>query len=432
VPATLNNSVGCKPSRGLVSTAGVVPACRSLDCVSLFALTVADAFAALAAIAGPDRRDPYSRALALGTLTALPPGLRLGVPRAPDCIFLGDDRGEAAFAGAQRIAQELASRLVEIDMGALFETARLLYEGPCLAERTAAVGDFIARAPEQVQPVTRQIIGKGNDYSAVDLVRCQQRLVELRVVAAAELAECDVLMVPTIPKAFTIAEVNADPNGVNALLGTYSNFANLLDLAGLACPVSLAPDGTAYGVTFLAPAGRDAELAGLAAAFHAQTNLPLGALGARQPAWLAPVSAPRADEIIVAVAGAHRLGMPLNHELTRLGARYLETTRTAPDYQLFLLPDSEPQKPGLLRVSAGSAAEIELETWAFAAAGFGHLVASLPPPTSIGTIGLSDGRLVKGFLVEAEAVVAARNISSYGSWPAYLAAAGAGSASPTV
>jgi allophanate hydrolase len=432
VPAALNNIVGCKPSRGLVSTAGVVPACRSLDCVSIFALTAPDAFAALQVIAGPDGRDPYSRVLALGALTAPPPGLRLGVPRAQDCIFLDDDHGEVAFANAQRIAQDLQFHLVEIDLSAFFETARQLYEGPYLAERTAAVGDFIAREPETVHPITRQIIGKGNDYSAVDLVRCQQRLRELRAVAATELAKCDVLMVPTIPKPFTIAEVNADPIGVNTLLGTYTNFANLLDLAGLACPVSLTPDGTAYGVTFIAPAARDAELASLAAAFHAQTNLPLGALGLRQPTWLAPAHGARADEVIVAVVGAHRRGMPLNHELTRLGARFLETIRTAPDYQLFLLADGEPKKPGLLRVSAGSAAQIELETWALSAAGFGRFVASLPPPMSIGTIRLLDGRLVKGFLVEAEAVASARNISSYGSWPAFLAAARTANPPPTV
>jgi allophanate hydrolase len=422
VPAALNNIIGCKPSRGLISTAGVVPACRSLDCVSLFALTAADAFAALQAIAGPDGDDPYSRALALGSLTALPPGLRVGIPRAQDCIFLNDERSELAFASAQRIAQELQAHLVDIDLSAFFEAAHQLYESACLAERTAAVGDFIAREPAHVHPITRQIIGKGNDYSAVDLIRCQQRLLELRAIASAELTRCEVLMVPTIPKPFTVAEVTADPIGVNALLGTYTNFANLLDLAGFACPVSLAPDGTAYGVTFLAPAAGDAELASLAGAFHAQTKLPLGALELPQPPWLPPAHGVRGNEIILAVVGAHRRGMPLNQELTRLGARYLETIRTAPDYQLFLLADGAAKKPGLLRVAAGSAAQIELETWALTAAGFGRFVASLPAPMLIGTVRLMDGRLVKGFLVEAEAVTTARNISSYGSWPAFLTA----------
>ena len=422
VPAALNNIVGCKPSRGLVSTQGIVPACRSLDCVSLFALTAADAFAALQAIAGPDERDPYSRRMALGALTAPPPRLRVGVPRQNDRIFRNDGQAEAAFAAAEQVAQGLGARLVAIDLSAFFETARLLYEGPCLAERTAAVGDFIASEAQQVHPLTRQIIAGGRAYSAVDLFRCQQRLLELRAVAASQLAKCDVLMLPSIPKPCTLAEVEADPIGINALLGTYTNFANLLDMAGLACPVSLAADGTPYGVTFLAPAARDAELASLAVAFQVKTQLPLGALGVRPPSWWPPAGGVRAGEIEIAVVGAHRHGMPLNHELTTLGARYLESVWTAPDYQLFLLADAEPRKPGLLRVKVGSGAEIELETWALSAEGFGRFVASLPPPMSIGTLRLRDGRLAKGFLVEAQSVVGARNISSYGSWPAFLAA----------
>ena len=423
VPAALNNIVGCKPSRGLVSTHGVVPACPSLDCVSVFALTAADAFAALQVIAGPDRRDPYSRDMGLGMLTAPPPRLRLGVPRQSDRIFLGDRQAEAAFAAAERIVQALGGHLVAVDLSSFFATARLLYEGPYLAERTAAVGDFIARAPAQVHPITRQIIAEGHKYSAVDLFRCQQRLLELRALTASELAKCDALMLPSIPKPVTLADVAADPIGVNAALGTYTNFANLLDMAGFACPVSLAPDGTAHGVTFLGRAARDAELASLGAAFQAQTQLPLGALGIPPQPWRPPASSTRPGEIMIAVAGAHRLGMPLNHELTCHGARYLECVFTAPDYQLLLLSDAEPRKPGLLRVKAGAGAEIELETWALPVEGFGHFVASLPPPMSIGTLRLRGGRLAKGFLVEAQAVLGARDISRYGSWPAFLAAA---------
>jgi allophanate hydrolase len=210
VPAALNNIVGCKPSRGLVSTYGVVPCCRSLDCVSVFALTAADAFAALQVIAGPDRRDPYSRALGLGPLMT-PPRLRVGVPSQNDRIFLGDRQAAAAFAAAERVAQQLGGRLVGVDLSSFFETAQLLYEGPCLAERTAAVGDFIAREPARVHPITRQIIARGRGYSAVDLFRSQQRLQELRSLAADELAKCDVLMLPSIPRPCTLAEVAADP-----------------------------------------------------------------------------------------------------------------------------------------------------------------------------------------------------------------------------
>ena len=421
VPAALNNIVGLKPSLGLVSGAGVVPACRSLDCVSVFALTAADAFAALQLIAGPDSGDPYSRDVPLDFLAALPPRLRLGVPRMTDRVFLGDDRAEGAFARAERIAQGLGARLIDIDFSCFFATARLLYEGPCLAERTAAVGDFIARNPEQVHPITRHIIGKGSAYSAVDFVRCQQRLMELRAVAARELSKCDVLMVPTIPKPLTLAEVRADPIGANSSLGTYTNFANLLEMAAFACPVLLASDRTAYGVTFLAPAAGDALLASLGMAFQAQTDLTLGALDLKPPPGQIPATAAPAADFVIAVVGAHRLAMPLNDALTRLGARYLETLATAPDYQLFLLPDAQPSNPGLLRVAAGLGAEIELETWALDAQGFARFVASAPPPLSIGSIRLSDGRLVKGFLLEAEAVGSARNISSYGSWPAFLA-----------
>ena len=246
VPAALNNIVGLKPSLGLVSTAGVVPACNSLDCVSVFALTAEDAFAALQAIAGPDTSDPYSRALALGDLSALPPRLRIAVPRSADRIFHGDRDSEAAFEGALRIAERLGASLVEIDLTPFFETAKLLYEGPWVAERTAAVGDFIARHPDEVHPVTREIIAKGTQATAVELFRCLHRLAELRALTRGALAGIDALMVPSIPRPATVAEVEADPFGPNAMLGTYTNFVNLLDLAGLACPVSIGAGGTPY------------------------------------------------------------------------------------------------------------------------------------------------------------------------------------------
>ena len=279
VPAALNNIVGLKPSLGLLSTAGVVPACRSLDCVSIFALTAEDAFAALAAIAGPDAADPYSRPIPLGMLAAPPPGLRIAAPRAADRIFHGDRQAEAAFDGALAIAERLGARLAEIDLSPFFEAARLLYEGPWVAERTAAVGAFIAQHPDQVHPVTRQIIAAGARATAVELFHAMHRLAELRAAAGQALAGVDALMVPSVPRPATVAEVEADPFGPNAMLGTYTNFVNLLDLAGLACPVSLGPRGTPYGVTFLAPSGSDARLASLGAAVQAETGLALGAAG---------------------------------------------------------------------------------------------------------------------------------------------------------
>jgi allophanate hydrolase len=421
VPAGLNNIVGLKPSLGLVSTSGVVPACRSLDCVSIFALTVADAFAALEAIAGPDERDPFSRQIGLSALSALPPMQRIGLPRAADLLFFGDRNAEAGFAAAERLAGALGAELVEIDLTALFETAKLLYEGPWVAERTAAVGEFIARRPQDVHPVTRAIISQGNAKSATDVFRGLVRLAELRGKTRRIFEGIDALMVPTMPGACTIAEVEADPFGPNSRLGTYTNFVNLQDLAGLAVPMSLGPDGTPFGVTLLAPSGQDARLARLGLALHARTGLPLGALGTPQPPLQPIRPGPQPGETVVAVVGAHLSGMPINRELVGLGARFLEATSTAPDYQLFALDGAGPARPGLLRVAAGAGVAIELETWALAMEAFGRFAAAVPPPLSIGSVRLGEGRLVKGFLVEAEAVADARNISSFGGWRAFAA-----------
>ena len=421
VPAALNNIVGLKPSLGVVSTAGVVPACRSLDCVSIFALNVTDAFAALEVVAGPDEGDPYSRAIALGALSPVPPQMRIGVPRASDRIFLDDRNAAAGFEAAERIVRDLDANLVDVDLTPFFEAAKLLYDGPWVAERTAAVGDFIARRPEDVHPVTRAVISRGLSKSATELFRSLHRLAELRVQARRAFCDIDVLMVPTVPAACTVAEVEAEPIGANSRLGTYTNFVNLLDLAGLAVPVSLAADRTPFGVTLLAPSGHDAQVASLGLALHGRTGLPLGALGTPQPLPVPLKAGPRAGEVAIAVVGAHLSGMPLNHELRTLRARFLCATSTADDYELFALNGGQEPRPGLLRVAAGTGAAIGLETWALPIEGFGRFVASVPPPLSIGTIRLRDGSLVKGFLVEAEAVASARNISSFGGWRAYLA-----------
>ena len=271
IPAGLNNIVGLKPSLGLVSNAGVVPACQSLDCVSVFALNADDAYAALGVMANTT------------PLGDVPPGLRIGVPRAAD-RRLDDKRAKAAFAAALKLAGGLG-RVVEVDLTPFLETARLLYEGPWLAERWVAVGDFIAQHPKAVHPVTRKIISAGKKPSAADAFRAFYRLAELRTQARAALSAIDVLIVPTAPAAYTVAEIEADPIALNNKLGTYTNFVNLLDLAGFAVPATIASDGTPFGVTLLAPAGQDALLASLGRVFHARTGLPLGALE------VAPVSA---------------------------------------------------------------------------------------------------------------------------------------------
>jgi allophanate hydrolase len=422
VPAGLNNIVGLKPSLGLVSNTGVVPACRSLDCVSIFALTIDDAFHVLEAIAGPDVGDPFSRAVELRSLENIPPGVRIAVPRVADRIFFGDRRAEAAFETALDLIADLGAIVVEIDCAPFLEVAKLLYEGPWLAERSVAVGAFVAEHPTDVHPVTREIISAGAGIAAADAFRGFYRLRELKAHAEDVLRRVDAMMVPTAPAAYTIAEIDKDPIALNSRLGTYTNFANLLDLAGLAVPAAIASDNTPFGVTFLAPAGRDAFLASLGRVFHAKSGLALGATGAPHPP-LAPIAAtPPPGEIAVAVVGAHLSGMPLNGELRALGARFLQKTATAADYRLFALA-TYPPKPGLLRVAEGQGAAIEVELWALFAENFGHFVAAIPPPLSIGTLRLGDGREVKGFLVEAEAVAAARDISRFGGWRAFIASA---------
>ena len=419
VPAGLNNIVGLKPSLGLISTSGVVPACRSLDCVSIFALTVGDAFTALQALSGVDERDPYSRPFSLGELSALPPRLRLGVPRDADKVFFGDRASEVAFAAAESLAKEIGAQLVDVDLTVFFETAKLLYEGPWVAERTAAVGDFMARHADAMHPVTLQIVSQGNGKSAADAFRGFYRLAEFRAQARKVFIGIDMLMVPTMPAPCTIAEVEADPIGPNSRLGTYTNFVNLLDLAGIAIPTKLAADGTPFGITLLGPAGRDAQLASVGLAMHARTDLPMGALGIPRPAASPLMSGPQPGECAIAVVGAHLSGMALNHELTSLGGRFLYAATTKQDYRLFAL-DGTPPRPGLLRVAPGTGTAVALEAWALPTEGFGRFVASVPSPLSIGTITLADASKVKGFLVEAEGVAGARDISSFGGWRAFV------------
>ena len=420
VPAMLNNIIGLKPSVGLVSTAGLVPACRTLDCVSLFALTVDDAMAALRVIAGPDGADPFSRALAPGELSPPPASFTLGVPQKGQLVFFGDKIAASAFDRALQRWSDLGARFVEIDLEPFYETARLLYEGPWVAERYLVVRDLIASAPEAVHPVTREIVLSGARQSAADAFSAFYRLESLRRTAERLLGNVDALVLPTAPTTYTVAQVMVNPIELNNRLGTYTNFVNLLDLCGLALPASLDAARTPFGITLLAPSGHDAKLTSLGRIFHADTGLPLGARDLAQPP-LAPLdNGLRNGEVSIAVVGAHLSGMALNGELKALEGRLLQATTTAHDYRLYALRGTAPPKPGLLRVEAGLGAAIELEVWALTTKAFGEFVANVPPPMSIGTVRLSDGSTVKGFLVEPQATVGARDISQYGGWRAFL------------
>lgn len=420
VPAMLNNIVGLKPSLGLISNAGLVPACRTLDCISVFALTVDDAMTALSAMAGPDAADPFSRDRPLGAMPAFPEGLRLGVPRNGQLIFFGDRAAEKAYDAALQRWKALGATLVEFDLEPFYETARLLYEGPWVAERYLVIRDLLASSPDAIHPVTREITIGGARLTAADTFASLYRLQALRRAAERTFLQFDAMVLPTAPTAYSTAQVLANPIELNSRLGTYTNFVNLLDLCGLALPAAMRDDGIPFGITLLAPAGRDAQLAGIGRVFHADTGLTIGAKGLPQPP-LAPLSAATGgDEIMLAVVGAHLSGMALNGELQSLGARLVEATETAPDYKLYAL-DTTPPKPGMLRVGDGTGSAIKLELWALSAASFGKFVAAIPPPLGIGTVKLADGRGVKGFVVEPVAVEGARDISSFGGWRAFMA-----------
>src|SRR5712672_3646477 len=304
VPAMLNNIVGLKPSLGLVSTAGVVPACRTLDCVSVFSLTVDDAMTALAAMAGPDGADPFSRNRPLQEVSTFPANLRLGVPRSGQLIFFGDKASETAYSDALKRWTALGATLVEFDLEPFYETARLLYEGPWVAERYLVIRNLLASSPDAIHPVTREITIAGARLSAADTFAALYRLQALRRIAERAFAGIDALVLPTTPTVYSTAQVLANPVELNSRLGTYTNYVNLLDLCGLALPAAIRPDDIPFGITLLAPAGRDAELASIGRVFHADTKLTIGAKSLAQP-QLASLPAWAGEEIAIAVVGAH-------------------------------------------------------------------------------------------------------------------------------
>jgi allophanate hydrolase len=358
-------------------------------------------------------------------MSAFPGRLRLGVPRDGQLIFFGDKASEKAYGDALKRWTALGATLVGFDLEPFYETARLLYEGPWVAERYLVIRNLLASSPEAIHPVTREIIIGGARLSAADTFAALYRLQALRKIAERAFAGLDALVLPTAPTVYATAQVLANPLELNSRLGTYTNFVNLLDLCGLALPASIRPDDIPFGITLLAPAGNDAQLASIGRVFHADTKLPMGASGLPQPPLAALPAGVSGGEIAIAVVGAHLSGMVLNGELMALGGRMLEATRTAPDYKLYAL-DTAPPKPGMLRVQAGTGTSIELEIWALPAAAFATFVAAVPPPLSIGTIRLADGRGVKGFIVEAADINGARDISAFSGWRAFVAEAAAG------
>lgn len=421
VPAALNNIVGLKPSLGAISTRGVVPACRTLDCVSIFVQTVDDAWRVLKAAADYDAQDPYSRPIRLGGMQAAPKP-RIGIPAPGSLEFFGDQIAAKAFETHLAVLEQQGAWLAEIDLEPFREIAELLYSGPWVAERYQAIRGFIEARPEALHPVTRRIIGSAEAISAADAFGGFYKLAELRRRIEPIWREIDLLAVPSIPTVYTCAEVEADPVGANSRLGAYTNFVNLLDLCALAVPGSFREDGRAAGLTLIAPRGADGMLARLGEAFHYRSATALGAAGLALPSQPErPASAPQ-DMIELAVVGAHMSGLPLNGELTSRGGIFLREAVTLPCYRLYALPGGPPARPGLLRMAGDEAgAAIALEVWALPLDAFGAFMAGIPQPLSIGTLLLADGTTPKGFLVEASGIAGATDVSGFGGWRRYLA-----------
>ena len=421
VPAGLNNIVGLKPSKGLLSAAGVVPAAQSQDCVSIFARTVATAVRVLDVVRGQDTADPYSRHLDLAS-EPLPAAFRFGVPDVTE--FYGDTQAESAFRDAVAGLTALGGTAVPIAYAPLAAAADLLYDSALVAERYAAVRSFFDAQPQAVIEPVRGILAAGTRYAAADVFEAQHRLQALAAQAAPMWDGIDVLCVPTAPTHCTIAAMQAEPVQRNRELGCYTNFVNLLDYAALSVPASLRPDGLPFGITLIGKAGSDWQLADLGQRFHHATGLPLGATGEPlpPPVPIAGLQASPATHLALCVVGAHLSGLPLNGQLTERGARLAEATVTAPRYRLFALPGTVPPKPGLGRVEPGEGASIAVEVWQLPLAQVGSFLALVPQPLGLGSVELADGRWVHGFICEGHALRGALDVTAHGGWRAYVAA----------
>jgi len=403
VPAAFQELIGWKPTRGLLSNRGLVPACKSLDCISVFANTAADALQVSEIVSVYDAADVFSRKVVpKGGLGA---SFRFGVPEVLD--FAGDPDTPGLYAAAVEKMESLGGIAVKVDLTPFTEAAKLLYEGPWVAERWAAIGDFVEKNPDAVFPVTRKILEGSKGWDAASTFQAQYKLREFAREAEAVWEKIDMLLLPTTPRLYTVAENLAEPFGTNATLGRYTNFMNLLDLSAVAIPAGRARSGRApWGVTLAAPAGWDTALLEFAARFHGEPEIP-----SRRP--------PR---IPLLVCGAHLEGLALHWQLADRGAVLRENTRTAPVYRMYAMPATGtiPPRPALIR-DDGSGAAIEVEVWELEAADFGDFVSKIPGPLGIGKVKLESGEEVPGFIAEPRATEGAEEITGFGGWRTWLA-----------
>jgi allophanate hydrolase len=419
----LNNIVGFKPTRGLLSTTGVVPACRSLDCVSILANSCDDAATIFRLLAGFDAADPYSRKPS--ELPARPPitshSFTFGVPRDADLEFYGNALAKSAFAESVQRMRRIGGAPVEIDFAPFARAAALLYAGPWVAERFLVARELLKSKPDAILPITRSILERGAHLTAAEAFSAMYELQSLRQLAASQWERMDLLLIPTTGTAYTVEQIERNPIELNSNLGRYTNFVNLMDLCAIAIPAGFGDENVPFGVSLVAPAGRDEDLLEIGDALH--RSLGIGAGVGRVPlAPSTPRPRPIAPRARLAVVGAHLSGMPLNHQLTDRRASLVRASKTAPCYRLYALPGTTPPKPGLIRVAGGEGVSVELEIWEMSHEAFGSFVATIPAPLGIGQILLEDGTSVQGFLCESVALTGARDISSFGGWRAFMKA----------
>jgi len=417
VPAAFNNLVGLKPTHGLLSASGVLPACRSLDCISIFALCSDDAERVLDVAAGFDAADEYARQAPASEPAFDSADFSFGVPRSDQLEFFGNKEGAGIFEQAVAKLESLGGRKIEIDFGPFLEAARLLYEGPWVSERYVAIESFIEQQPEALFPVTYEITAGGANLKAIDAFKAQYRLRQLKRKTDPVWGDVDFILTPTAGKLYTIEEVEADPIRLNSNLGYYTNFMNLLDFSAVSVPSGFQKNGLPFGVTLFAPAFTDRSLMRVGDRLHRALASTQGATGLPLPEATGSKALPE-GWTRVAVCGAHLSGLPLNHQLTEREAYLLEKTQTSASYQLYALPGGPPYRPGLVRSDAGQV--IEIEIWAIPLQHYGSFVAGIPAPLGIGMLETEAGEWLQGFLCEAYAVAEAEDITALGGWRAYI------------
>ena len=420
VPAAFNNILGLKPSRGLLSNSGVVPACKTLDCVAVFAMTAQDLYALFNVMAIHDPNDPYSRHNPVSNqsikTTSLP--FTFAVPKPEQLEFFGNEQYSLLYNKTITELEKLGGIKKEIDFTAFINAAKLLYEGPWVTERYIACETIIEEQPEELLDVTRKIIAPGKDNLATDSFNAQYKLQACKQITDALLAECDFLLTPTAGTTYTIEEVTNDPIQLNSNLGYYTNYMNLLDYASIAMPAGFTADGMPFGVTFVSTAFSDNKILGYVSLLQQSLQLTLGATKQALPERL-PTQKSSDEMINIVVCGAHMSGLPLNHQLLDRDAILIKQCKTSASYKLIALPDGPPDRPGMIRINEEGTA-IEVEVWQMPTEYFGSFLANIPHPLGLGKVELDDGNWYQGFICESYIEAQSVDISHFGGWRNYI------------